>query len=229
MRIVVDLTRCQGYAQCASLAPESFRMIGDEALMFDPAPSDDTRVRVLRAAAACPVQAIAVDTVDGAAYGHAPTPEKAEGLRRNGRIVIVGASLAGLRAAETLRREGFSGSTAVTDIEIAGTTIAKGHPVVLVLASGNRDPECVPHPDRFDPDRANNQHLAFGSGVHYCFGAPLARLEAQIALTQFARRVQNPRLVVDPPPYRPSPVLRGPIHLMVEYDGVAPASLGQPS
>ena len=80
MRIVVDLTRCQGYAQCAFLASESFRMIGDEALMFDP-----------------------------------------------------------------------------------------------------------------------------------------------------ARRVQNPRLVVDPPPYRPSPVLRGPLHLMVEYDGVTPASLGQPS
>src|SRR5262249_5454453 len=119
--------------------------------------------------------------------------------------------------------------TAVTDLEIAGTTIAKGHPVVLVLAACNRDPECVHDPDRFYPDRLNNQHLALGSGVHYCFGAPLARLEAQIALTQFARRVQNPRLVVDPPPYRPSPVLRGPIHLMVEYDGVAPASSGQPS
>jgi cytochrome P450 len=117
--------------------------------------------------------------------------------------------------------------TVVTDIEIAGTTITKGHPVVLVLAAGNRDPEYVHDPDRFDPDRVNNQHLAFGSGVHYCFGAPLARLEAQIALAQFAQRVQNPRLVVDPPPYRPSPVLRGPIHLAVEYDGIAPASLGR--
>jgi cytochrome P450 len=117
--------------------------------------------------------------------------------------------------------------TAVTDIEIAGTRITKGHPVVLVLAAGNRDPEYVHDPDRFDPDRLNNQHLAFGSGVHYCFGAPLARLEAQIALAQFAQRVQNPRLVVDPPPYRPSPVLRGPIHLAVEYDGIAPASMGR--
>jgi cytochrome P450 len=111
--------------------------------------------------------------------------------------------------------------TTVTDLEIAGTTITKGHPLVLILAAANRDPEYVHDPDRFDPDRLNNQHLGFGSGVHYCFGAPLARLEAQIALTEFARRVRNPRLVVDPPPYRPSPVLRGPIHLMVEYEGVA--------
>lgn len=112
---------------------------------------------------------------------------------------------------------------AVTDIEIAGTTITKGSPVVLVLAAGNRDPEYVRDPDRFDPDREFNQHLAFGSGVHYCFGAPLARLEAQIALAQLARRLRNPRLATDPPPYRPSPVLRGPIHLMVDVDGVASA------
>src|SRR5262249_12097989 len=76
----------------------------------DPAPSDDTRVKVLRAAAACPVQAIAVDLVDGATRRPAPAAGKLEGLRRDGRIVIVGASLAGLRAAEMLRREGFSGS-----------------------------------------------------------------------------------------------------------------------
>jgi cytochrome P450 len=113
--------------------------------------------------------------------------------------------------------------TAVADIDIAGTTIKKGHPIVLVLASGNRDPERIPHPDRFDPDRADNVHLAFGNGIHYCFGAPLARLEAQIALTQLAKRLHNPRLVADPPPYRPSPVLRGPIHLQIAYDGVAPA------
>ncbi|WP_144127464.1 cytochrome P450 [Catellatospora sichuanensis] len=112
---------------------------------------------------------------------------------------------------------------AVADIEIAGATIRKGHPVVLVLASGNRDGECIPHADRFDPDRADNVHLAFGNGVHYCFGAPLARLEAQLALTQLAKRLQNPRLVADPPPYRPSPVLRGPIHLPVAYDAVLPA------
>ena len=109
------------------------------------------------------------------------------------------------------------------DIEVAGTTIPKGSPVTLVLAAGSRDPAAIPEPDRFDPDREHNEHLGFGGGVHYCFGAPLARPETQIALTELARRLKNPRLVADPPPYRPNPVLRGPRHLLVEIDGVNPA------
>ena len=60
MKIIVDLAVCQGYAQCAFLAPEAFRMYGEEALLYDPQPDDQLEERVLRAAAACPVQAIAV-------------------------------------------------------------------------------------------------------------------------------------------------------------------------
>ncbi|GAA0349314.1 ferredoxin [Streptomyces olivoreticuli] len=60
MQIVVDLNRCQGYAQCAFLAPQVFELHGEEALMFTPAVPDDQRERVRRAAAACPVQAIVV-------------------------------------------------------------------------------------------------------------------------------------------------------------------------
>jgi ferredoxin len=60
MKIVVDLAVCQGYAQCAFLAPEAFRIYGEEALLYDPQPDDQLRERVLQAAAACPVQAIAV-------------------------------------------------------------------------------------------------------------------------------------------------------------------------
>src|SRR6478735_7006359 len=110
--------------------------------------------------------------------------------------------------------------TALDDIDIAGTTIPAGASLTLVLAAGNRDPAHVADPGLFIPDRANNQHLGFGGGVHLCFGAPLARLEAQIALTEFATRLENPRLVSDPPPYRPSPFLRGPSHLPVDIDGV---------
>ncbi len=58
MRVVVDLTLCQGYAQCCYLAPEAFRLIGEEALMYDPGPDEAQRERITRAAAACPVRAI---------------------------------------------------------------------------------------------------------------------------------------------------------------------------
>ncbi|MFB7849461.1 cytochrome P450 [Streptomyces sp. NPDC056053] len=110
--------------------------------------------------------------------------------------------------------------TTLADIDIGGTTIPRGAAVWLVLASGNRDPKRFADPDRFDPDRRDNQHLGFGSGIHNCFGAPLARLEAQLALTELARRLDNPRLVADPPPYRQNAVLRGPRHLEVAFDGL---------
>jgi cytochrome P450 len=118
--------------------------------------------------------------------------------------------------------------TALDNIDIAGTTIPKGAGITLVLAAGNRDPGRFPDPDLFIPDRKNNGHLGFGGGIHLCFGAPLARLEAQIALTEFALRLQNPRLVTDPPPYRPSPFLRGPRHLAADIDGVT-LSAGTPA
>ena len=105
---------------------------------------------------------------------------------------------------------------AYSDITVADTVIPKGSQIMLMLASGSRDPDRFHEPDRFDPDRRDNQHLGFGSGIHLCFGGPMARLETQIALTELVRRLDRPRLVADPPPYRQSPILRGPIHLPVE-------------
>ena len=107
---------------------------------------------------------------------------------------------------------------ALEDIQVGSVTIPRGARLILLLAAAGRDPERFDHPDRFDPDRADNEHLGFGSGIHYCFGAPLARLEAALSLTTLARRLVSPRLASDPPPYRPSPVLRGPVHLPVTYD-----------
>lgn len=93
---------------------------------------------------------------------------------------------------------------------------AEGAPLILALASANRDPRRFADPDRFDPTRADSQHLGFGSGIHSCFGAPPARLEARIALDTLLPRLEGARPVEDPPPYRRSPVLRGPRQLLIE-------------
>jgi cytochrome P450 len=114
----------------------------------------------------------------------------------------------------------FTFRTTLCDVKVAGETIPEGSGVRLMLASANRDPRRFDHADVFDPDRTNNQHLGFGSGIHACFGAPLARLEGQIALRELSRRLVNPRLAQDPPPYRFNPSLRGPRHLPVRIDGV---------
>jgi cytochrome P450 len=116
----------------------------------------------------------------------------------------------------------FRYRAALADIEIGGVTIPRGATVVLLLAAGNRDPRHVADPDRFIPDRMPNEHFGFGGGMHYCVGAPLARMEAQIVLPELVRRLDNPRLVSDPPPYRPAATLRGPRHLWVDVDRVLP-------
>ncbi|WP_263247143.1 cytochrome P450 [Saccharopolyspora rosea] len=111
--------------------------------------------------------------------------------------------------------------TTRTDVEVAGTTIPAASRVTMLLAAGNRDAGRFADPDRFWPRRPDNAHLGFGGGIHYCVGAALARAEAQVALTALANRLRNPRLVVDPPPYRRNAVLRGPERLPVAFDGLA--------
>jgi fatty acid omega-hydroxylase len=125
---------------------------------------------------------------------------------------------------EVLRLESavqfFPSRSALADIEIGGTVIPKGSPVQLVYGAANRDPARFPNPNKFDIERKDNETVAWGSGIHTCFGGPLARLEVNLALEAFVRRVENPRLVVDPPPYRQSNVFRGPVHLMVDFDRI---------
>jgi cytochrome P450 len=77
------------------------------------------------------------------------------------------------------------------DVEVRGRTIPAGKLVLLMLGSANRDPRQFPDADRFDIGRDPNPHVAFGHGVHFCIGAPLARLEGRIALEDLLARLQG--------------------------------------
>lgn len=107
----------------------------------------------------------------------------------------------------------------VEDITIAGVSVPAGETVMLSLASANRDPHRFPDPDRLDLDRDTAGHLALGHGIHYCLGAPLARLETEIALAALLERL--PGLALDVPyerlRWRPSARARGLLELPVRY------------
>ncbi|MUN37998.1 cytochrome P450 family protein [Actinomadura litoris] len=105
-------------------------------------------------------------------------------------------------------------------IEIAGTRIEKGYPVLLSLASANRDPGKFMAPDRFDVARAENGHVGFGRGAHFCLGAPLARMEGRIAFEGLLRRLPNLALAVPPERLRwqRSLTIRGLESLPVTFD-----------
>jgi cytochrome P450 len=90
---------------------------------------------------------------------------------------------------------------ALQDVEIEGVRVAKGKQVGLLLGAANRDPAAFAEPDQFNPARAPNPHVAFGAGIHFCVGAPLARLELQVALSALFRRLPGLRLA-EPPQWR---------------------------
>ncbi|MEU2448885.1 cytochrome P450 [Streptomyces sp. NPDC012765] len=104
------------------------------------------------------------------------------------------------------------------DVEIAGVTVPRGATVLIGSAVADRDPARFPDPDRLDITRQDNPHLAFGHGIHYCLGAPLARLEGQIAIGTVLRRLRGLALAVPPGeiPWRPGG-LRGPERLPVTF------------
>jgi cytochrome P450 len=105
------------------------------------------------------------------------------------------------------------------DIEIGGVRIPAGDTVLLCLGSAHRDPDRFVDPDRFDIQRGDNGHLGFGYGVHYCLGAPLARVEAETALVALARRLRDLALAVpdDQLRWRPSFRSRGLLGLPVTF------------
>ena len=94
-------------------------------------------------------------------------------------------------------------------MEIDGHKIASGHMVVAAIGAANRDPAQFHDPDRLDIGRADNRHLAFGLGIHFCLGAPLARLEAQVAIGALVQRASHLELATSALQWRESSTLRG--------------------
>lgn len=109
--------------------------------------------------------------------------------------------------------------SAAEDLEIAGTPVKEGDRVIILLGSANRDPATFPEPDRLDLERDPNPHLAFGFGPHYCLGAPLARLEAQIAILALLQRWPTLQLVNPQPHFRHHTSQRNPIRLDIRVAG----------
>jgi cytochrome P450 len=89
----------------------------------------------------------------------------------------------------------YTARTVTRDVEWYGTTVRKGDRILLVIGAANRDEREYRDPDRFDIGRTIRTQIAFGEGVHFCIGAPLARLESRIALEEFTKRF--PRYAVD--------------------------------
>jgi hypothetical protein len=99
--------------------------------------------------------------------------------------------------------------SAAEDVEIGGKWIRKGQLVNSILAAGNRDPDRFSEPDRFDITRDEGRHLGFGLGIHFCIGAPLVRLEAQIAFSTILRRFRELRLATESWDWQEHPIFRG--------------------
>jgi pimeloyl-[acyl-carrier protein] synthase len=131
-------------------------------------------------------------------------------------------SLTASAVEEMLRFESPSQHTArlaPDDRTLGGKQIRKRQAVIAVMAAANRDPERFPEPDRFDIARSDNRHLAFGYAAHFCFGAPLARMEGQIAFATLLRRFENIQLEPQNLVWRTNLGLRGLNSLKVRFAG----------
>jgi cytochrome P450 len=121
---------------------------------------------------------------------------------------------------ELLRYESPSqhtGRIAREDVQIGDKQIKKGQAVMAIMAAANRDPARFPDPDQLILDRKDNKHLAFGWSSHFCFGAPLARMEGQIAFETLLRRLPNLELTPGPLTWRNNSGLRGLVALPVTF------------
>lgn len=108
---------------------------------------------------------------------------------------------------------------AAADIELGGVLIRAGEPVMVARASANRDEAVFPRPEEIDFERANNPHMAFGHGAHYCLGAQLARMELQVAIASLLNRFPELRLAVpaEEVPWKTGALVRGVRALLVTW------------
>jgi pimeloyl-[acyl-carrier protein] synthase len=146
-------------------------------------------------------------------------PEPMQQLRNHPEII-------GSAVEELLRYESpvqHTARIAPADTELGGKKVKKGAGVVAVLAAANRDPNRFPDPDRLDLLRPDNRHLAFGWAAHFCFGAPLARMEGQIAFNKLLHRLSRPALQDQTLDWRENAGLRGLIALNISFDPGKPA------
>lgn len=116
------------------------------------------------------------------------------------------------------------------DMTFAGADLRRGDLVMVVLSAANRDPSCFARADQFDIDRGPLSHLALGHGIHFCLGAALARMEAEVAIGTLLRRLPALRLAVAPAQlsWRVGPLIRGLVALPLTFDGGAAATPGSP-
>ena len=132
-------------------------------------------------------------------------PDQLQRLRDNPGLI-------GTAVEELLRFDGPVQRTAripSEDVTIGGKLIPKGDMVMPFIGAADRDPAQFPEPDRLDIGRTDNRHIAFGWGIHFCLGAPLARVEGQIAINTLVRRLPKLALATEAPAFRQSLTLRG--------------------
>jgi cytochrome P450 len=108
---------------------------------------------------------------------------------------------------------------AAVDLELGGKRIHQRQAVIAVLGAANRDPQRFPDPDRFDVGRPDNRHVAFGWAGHFCFGAPLARLEGCIAFETLLRRMPHLALELASLTWQENLCYRGLVALPVTFQG----------
>jgi len=146
-------------------------------------------------------------------------------VRHPGQLALLQSNpqLAAAAVEETLRYDApvqMTGRVVRGRMRVGDVSAPDGALVLLLLAAAGRDPDAFDDPDRFNIKRGATSHLAFAAGPHFCLGAPLARLEATIALAEFSRRVQSPDLHAGGLAYKPNLNLRGPERLVLDFASI---------